>query len=548
MNPEKALTIGERWIDSARNPAHNKKNLLSDTLGTELSALKALTGSIILAEHVKVISPEQNVATLLPTSAGAMLCNMGILLLGKTLVNLNYTASREAIQSAMRQADIKTVYTSSQFLQKLAARGVDMSWLEQEANVIILERLRASTPGLKRVLTFLRCKFSSVASLKSRYLEPADSQQPATILFSSGSEGEPKGVVLSHSNILTNVDQIMHIMNIQDNDVVLANLPLFHAFGLTATLFLPLLEGIPVVCHPDPTDALGSAKAINKFGVTLMFGTSTFFRLYIRNQKITPEMLSTLRLTIAGAEKLHPEVREEFYGKFDKLILEGYGATETAPVACVNIPDHFDVDGYPETKHKPGSVGLPIPHTEICIIDPDTRQRLAPGKSGMICISGGQVMLGYLNNPDKTNAALQVFEGKSWYLSGDKGYLDEDGFLHIQDRYSRFAKVGGEMVSLGLLEASIRRAVDDFEMELVAVNIPDERKGESIIVLANRNLDKQSLRVDLLALGLSSLALPSACYLVDEVPKLGSGKTDFGTAKKLALNVAEIGSKYAKGE
>lgn len=546
MKPDKAETIGERWLDSAKNPAHKRQLLLMDTLGTELDALKALTGSVILSEHIKAISPEQNVATLLPTSAGAMLCNLGILMLGKTLVNLNYTANREAIQSAMRQADIKTVYTSSQFLQKLAARGIDTSWLEQEANVVILERLRAATPTWKRVLTLLRCKFSSVRALKARYLQAAEKTQAATILFSSGSEGEPKGVVLSHSNILTNVDQIMRILNIRENDVVLANLPLFHAFGLTATLFMPLLEGVPVVCHPDPTDALGTAKAINKYGVTLMFGTSTFFRLYIRNQKITPEMLSSLRLTIAGAEKLHAEVREEFYSKFDKLILEGYGATETAPVASVNIPDDFEVEEYPAIKHKPGSVGLPIPDTEICIVDPDSLEKLPPGESGMICISGGQVMLGYLNNPEKTDEVLQIFDGKRWYLSGDKGYLDEDGFLHIQDRYSRFAKIGGEMVSLGLLEASIRQAVDDFEMELVAINIPNDRKGESIIVLANRSLDRQALRSDLLAAGINPLALPSACYLVDEIPRLGSGKTDFGTARKLALEVARIGSKYAE--
>jgi acyl-[acyl-carrier-protein]-phospholipid O-acyltransferase/long-chain-fatty-acid--[acyl-carrier-protein] ligase len=544
----KASTIGERWIDSTKQLAASKKHLLIDTLGTELTAIKALAGSIILSKKIKILSPEQNVATLLPTSAGAMLCNLAVLMLGKTLVNLNYTASKEALLSSLRQADIKTIYTSSQFLQKLEARGFDTTWLEQEAKLVILEKLRASTSTFSRLLTFLRCRFSTKKSLKARYLQEADGQSVAAILFSSGSEGQPKGIILTHSNFLTNVDQVMHLLELKADDVVLANLPLFHAFGLTATLFFPMLEGIPVVCHPDPTDAVASAMAIKKFMVTLMFGTSTFFRLYIRNVRITNDMLASLRLIIAGAEKLQVEVRDEFFNKFNKPILEGYGATETSPVACVNIPNDFNVKGYPPIKHKPGSVGLPIPATEICIIDPETQQQLPAGESGMICIHGPQVMLGYLNNPQKTASALQTIAGKIWYLSGDKGYLDEDNFLYIEDRYSRFAKIGGEMISLSFVEMHIRRITDDIELELVAISVPHPKKGESIIVLSNRELQQQALRKDLLEAGIGSLALPSAYFLVDDIPKLGSGKTDFGSAKKLALRLAEIGDRYGKAK
>ncbi len=543
---DKADTIGERWIDSAKNTAFAGKSLLLDSLGTDLTPLKALTGSIILAEHIEGLSPEQNIGTLLPTSAGTMLCNMGILLLGKTVVNLNYTASKEDIQSAIRQADIKTIYTSSRFLKRLEARGIDTSWLDQSANIVILEKLRESTSILKRLGTLLRCKFLAAETLKKRFLTKVPADTAATILFSSGSEGEPKGVILSHRNILTNVDQVMKLLNLQPDDVIMANLPLFHAFGLTASEFLPLLEGITVICHPDPTDALGTSQLIEKHKVTLLFGTSTFFRLYIRNQKIAPEMLSSLRLTIAGAEKLQTEVRDEFHRKFDKVILEGYGATETAPVASVNIPDFFEVEGYPEVKHKPGSVGLPIPDTEVCIIDPETEEILPAGESGMIHISGGQVMEGYLDNPQLSQEVLPEIDGMTWYVTGDKGYLDEDGFLYIEDRYSRFAKIGGEMISLGQVETAIRRVSDDLDLELVAVNVPDRKKGESIIVLSNRPLDQKSLRPRLLEAGLSNLSLPSAYFLVDEVPKLGTGKTDFGTAKKLALRISEVDTKYGK--
>lgn len=539
-------TIGERWIDSAKNPSFNKEHLIIDTLGATLSPNRALTGSIVLSQHIKDISPEQKVATLLPTSAGAMLCNMAILLLGKTLVNLNYTASTESIQSSIKQADIKTIYTSSRFLQRLEARGIDTSWLDQAANIVILEKIREKTSFVQQVFTLLKCKFYSAEHLKKRYLKRVDAEEPAVILFSSGSEAEPKGIILSHRNLLTNISQFIVLLKPTNEDVVLANLPLFHSLGLTVTEFMPLLEGISVVCHADPTDAVATANAIKKYKVSIMFGTSTFYRLYIRNQKITKDLLSSLRLVVAGAEKLQTEVSEGFLNKFGKIIYEGYGATETAPVACVNVPDEIDADGNVIPHYRPGSVGMPIPHTEIQIVDPDTMKPLAIGESGMILIRGDQVMQGYLNNPEKSKLALPEIDGQTWYVSGDKGYLDEDNFLFIQDRYSRFAKIGGEMVALGLVEAAIRKVVEDIELEIVAMNIPDPKKGETIIVLTNRSLDKHELKENLLAHGLTTLSLPSAYFLVDEIPKLGSGKTDFGTAKKLAQRVSEIGSKYSK--
>ncbi|PCJ39536.1 MAG: hypothetical protein COA71_13860 [SAR86 cluster bacterium] len=541
-----ADTIGERWIDSAKNPSFKKEYLIIDTLGTKLSPIRALTGSIVLARHIKKISPEQNVATLLPTSAGAMLCNMAILLLGKTLVNLNYTASTKSIQSSIKQADIQTIYTSSRFLQRLEARGIDTSWLEESANIIILEKIRESTSFFQQALTLLRCKFSSPKKLKKRFLTKVDSETAAVILFSSGSEAEPKGIILSHRNILTNIDQFKVILKANENDVMLANLPLFHALGLTVTEFMPLLECVAIVCHADPTDAVATANAIHKYKVTIMFGTSTFFRLYIKNQKITPNLLEPLRLIVAGAEKLQTEVREEFFTKFGKVIYEGYGATETAPVASVNMPDETDNDGNIIINHKPGSVGLPVTDTEILIVDPETMETLPTGEAGMILIHGGQVMREYLNNPEKSKLALPEINGMTWYVSGDKGYLDEDGFLFIQDRYSRFAKIGGEMVALGQVEATIRKVIGDIELEVVAMNIPDSKKGETVIVLTNRSLDKSELRDKLLGNGLTTLSLPSAYFLVDEIPKLGSGKTDFGTAKKLAHRVSEIGNRYSK--
>ena len=372
--------------------------------------------------------------------------------------------------------------------------------------------------------------------LKVLYSRRHDLQQTAVILFSSGSEGLPKGVMLTHRNLLTNVKQIAELLNMDDDDVMLANLPPFHAFGLTVTHFMPMLEQVPLVCHADPTDAMGAAEAIAEHRITTMFGTCSFYRLYTRNARIHPLMLASLRLVIAGAEKLQEEVRREFKAKFDKDILEGYGATETAPVASVNMPDQLSPEDWKvQVASKVGSVGMPLPGTSFLIVDPETFEVLPTGEAGMILISGAQVMPGYLKNERKSSEALRVMEGRRWYVTGDKGRLDADGFLFIIDRYSRFAKVGGEMVGLGTVETAIKAALAVPDLEVVVVALPDERKGEKLVALATLPLEAANMRERLASQGLNALAFPSQYLQVDVIPKLGSGKTDFATARQLAL-------------
>jgi acyl-[acyl-carrier-protein]-phospholipid O-acyltransferase/long-chain-fatty-acid--[acyl-carrier-protein] ligase len=358
----------------------------------------------------------------------------------------------------------------------------------------------------------------------------------AAILFSSGSEGRPKGIELTHRNIRANARQIADVLNTERSDVVLSNLPLFHAFGLTATTFMPLLEGVPMVCHPDPTDAVGSAKAIARYRVTVLCSTSTFLRLYTRNKRIHPLMLQSLRVVVAGAERLSPDVRDAFELKFHRAIYEGYGATETTPVASVNVPDAIDTGSWKiQTGARPGTVGLPLPGTSFRVVDPQTLEPLPPGEDGLILIGGVQVMKGYLADPEKTAAAVVELDGLRWYKTGDKGHLDADGFLTIVDRYSRFAKLGGEMISLSAVEEQVRRALGQAELELVAINLPDERKGERILLLVAEEIDSDALRGELLKAGVNPLAIPSEILRVEAIPKLGSGKTDFGAARRLAL-------------
>ncbi|HFC93544.1 MAG TPA: acyl-[ACP]--phospholipid O-acyltransferase, partial [Leucothrix mucor] len=444
--------------------------------------------------------------------------------------------STEAMQGAVKSANIQTIYTSKKFLKKLEQRGINIVETFPETTILYLEDFKEEIPKSNMLLTLLAVMLLPTKLLQWMYLKPIDRNATAAILFSSGSEGTPKGIELSHLNLAINSRQIADVLNTRENDVVMSTLPTFHAFGLLATTFMPLSEGIPIVCHPDPTDVVVIAKAIARNEATFLFGTSTFLRLYSKNRRVHPLMLQSLRMVIAGAERLNPDSREAFKAKFHINILEGYGTTETSPVASVNIPDQLDTT-YWKTQlgNTPGTVGMPVPGTSFRIVDPDTMEELATGEDGLILIGGPQVMKGYLNAPEKTAEVIVEMDGQRWYKSGDKGHLDENGFLVIVDRYSRFAKLGGEMISLTAVEDAIFKALKDPELELVAVNIPDEKKGEKVVLLISNDMKLRELKTILLEAGVSPMMLPANVINMEEVPKLGSGKTDFALAKKVVL-------------
>ena len=371
------------------------------------------------------------------------------------------------------------------------------------------------------------------------YVKSVSNADTAAILFSSGSEGIPKGIELSHQNILGNIKQFINVINPKESDVMLGTLPIFHSFGITVTTFAPLIESIPVVCHPDPTDGLGIAKMSHKYKATFLFATATFFRLYARNKKIHPKMFENLRMTIAGAEKLPKEITKLFKERFGKDIWEGYGATETTPAASCNVHDALVPDTYHvQVGGKSGTIGLPLPGTAIMIVDPESFEELKQGEDGMILIGGVQVMKGYLKNEEKTNEVITELKGIRWYISGDKGHVDADGFLTIVDRYSRFAKIAGEMISLGLVEAEITKLMGENDNFGITA-IPDEKKGERIVLLLEGEKEIDVLKEEIKALGMNPLFVPSSYFKVDEVPKLGTGKADFKGMKKMALELLE---------
>jgi acyl-[acyl-carrier-protein]-phospholipid O-acyltransferase / long-chain-fatty-acid--[acyl-carrier-protein] ligase len=536
-------TLADVWIDTVKR--QKTDFAIVDTLSSPLSSSKLLAVATAFARRIKKNSPEHNIGLLVPTSTGGVIANMAVLLAGKTLVNLNYTASLDALESAMQQADIQTIYTSKRFLKKLNDKGIDFSSLLEKVNVVYLEDIKECIGRIEMLIRWLAIKCLPAAALKILFVKKQSADATAAILFSSGSEGLPKGVQLSHRNILSNIKQVADVLNTKDDDRIMGSLPLFHAFGLTVTQFMPLIEGLPLVCHADPTDALGVAKAIVKYQVTVMCGTSTFLRLYCRNTKVHPLMLDSLRIVVSGAEKLNKDVRDAFKMKFNKTIYEGYGATETAPVASVNIPDAIDRSNYKiQQGSKVGTVGMPLPGASFKIVDPDslsseTVEELPTGSDGMILIGGVQVMQGYINNPEKNAQAIKHIDDIRWYVTGDKGHVDEDGYLTIVDRYSRFAKLGGEMVSLTAVEQTIKTLLTldkvDSDHEIMAINIPDEKKGERIVLLSTIHCEMSDIRNAMIDNQCNPLMIPSSLFTVAELPKLGSGKMDFSSARQIVL-------------
>ncbi|NKB36853.1 MAG: MFS transporter [Gammaproteobacteria bacterium] len=528
---ESLQPLPHAWLDTVKRMSSEASivDTGSEPMSNSRFAAITLAFSRLIARH----SHERNIGLLLPTSSAGAIANMATLLQGKTVVNLNFTASSDALLAALKSAEIKNIYSSRKFLHKLEKKGVDLGPVLNEVEVIYMEDLKQEV-SRARVIFYLLClKLFPAYLLKICLCRQVDLDMTAAILFSSGSEGAPKGVMLSHRNIMANLKQISDVLNTEETDVVMATLPLFHAFGLTVTTFMPLVEGIPIVCHPDPTDTVNVAKAIAKYRATIFCGTSTFLRLYVKNKRVHPLMLESLRIVVAGAEKLNQDVRDSFKLKFNKDIYEGFGATETTPVASVNIPDQLDSSYWRiQLGSKTGSVGMPLPGTSFRIVDPESLEEFETDVDGLILIGGSQVMQGYLNDPEKTNDVITIIDGKRWYKTGDKGHLDADGFLYIVDRYSRFAKLGGEMISLTAVEEQIRKVLKNPELELVAVNISDDKKGEKIVLLINEQLTTDELRKALLEAECNPMMIPAELIFEENIPKLGSGKTDFSESRK----------------
>jgi acyl-[acyl-carrier-protein]-phospholipid O-acyltransferase / long-chain-fatty-acid--[acyl-carrier-protein] ligase len=356
----------------------------------------------------------------------------------------------------------------------------------------------------------------------------------ATVIFSSGSTGEPKGVMLTHYNVASNVEQLDQVFLLHSDDRIMGILPFFHSFGFTGTLCLPAAVGVGVVFHPNPLDARVIGALIQKYALTLLLATPTFLNAYMR--RCTPEEFGSLRFVMAGAEKLPERIAVAFEDHFGIRPLEGYGCTECSPVVTVNTGD-FRAASFRQVGAKRGSIGHPLPGISVKIIHPETGEPLGIDEPGLLLVRGPNVMRGYLHRPDKTADVLR----DGWYNTGDIAVLDEDGFLRVTDRLSRFSKIGGEMVPHIKIEEKLQELAGAAEQMFVVTAVPDEKKGERLIVLhtlSDEQLDDCLVRLAKCDLPALWRPRPEQFLKVEKLPYLGTGKLDLRKARELALETS----------
>lgn len=478
------------------------------------------------------VTSSQNVGVWLPTGLGSALANLAIAILGKTSVNLNYTSGTDAVRSAARQANLRTVVTSKRFLMRAFLD------LPEDIERVYLEDVLAAA-GVLQKLRYLLMVILLPGWVIDRIvlgLHRHRHDDPLTIVFSSGSTGEPKGIVLTHRNIAANVESFVRTVHIVRSDVLYGVLPFFHSFGYTVCLWAPLVAEPVSLWYPDPRSAKEVGQIAKKFGATIFLSTATFLRFYLR--RCEPDDFRTVKLLVCGAEKLPVKLQDEFKAKFGILPMEGYGCTELSPVASVNLHD-VTADGITQKCNTPGTVGQPVLGVCIKAFTPEDREPLTIGEEGVLCAKGANVMAGYLGQPEKTKDAVR----DGWYNTGDVGHVEPDGFVRITGRLSRFAKIAGEMIPLERLEDEMHDALGAGGDRLLAVAaVADERRGERLVVLHLPNVkDRLPGLFDALpGRGIPNLWVPDTrdCYPIEAMPVLGSGKLDLKKLGDLAKELA----------
>ncbi|MGA1871183.1 MAG: acyl-[ACP]--phospholipid O-acyltransferase [bacterium] len=520
--------LPDRFFIQARKSPLRK--CMADSQGLVLTYWKAMVASLSLSKVIaKKFSHESYIGILLPPSVGASLTNIAISITGKIPVNLNYTASEEARDAAIRKCSICHVVTSRIFLEKAG--------LKEREDMTFIEEIKKEVRFTHKVLSLLG--FWLLPRWIVRYFfrseKGKDITSVATIIFTSGSTGDPKGVQLSHANINANIEGLYQVLHVNKQDTIMGVLPFFHSFGFTGTLWYPLTSGMSVVYHYNPVEAKEIGRLVHTHHATMMLATPTFLLSYIR--RCTKEQFASLRLMVVGAEKLKDRVREAFYAKFQLMPLEGYGCTELSPVVSLNVPD-FEMENMSQTGTKFGTIGHPLPGVAVKIVDPDTYEECAVGSEGLLLVKGANVMLGYLNNKEATDKVIK----NGWYITGDLAEMDEDGFVTIKDRLSRFSKIGGEMVPHLKVEEEIHAILNKKDEQVCAVtSVSDEKKGEALAVLYKGDIDIDYLYDALNKSSLPKLWIPkkTAFFQVEEIPILGSGKLDLKKIKERALNIIE---------
>jgi acyl-[acyl-carrier-protein]-phospholipid O-acyltransferase / long-chain-fatty-acid--[acyl-carrier-protein] ligase len=474
--------------------------------------------------------PATHIGLMVPPTVPAAVANLAVSLRGKIPVNLNYTASQALVDSSIEQCEITHVLTSSKVLErsKITPRGKLILLEEVPGKVRLTDKLWAAAVAKLVPMPLLP---SFVPGLLNESLDAT-----ATVIFTSGSTADPKGVVLSHRNILSNVHQIEEHVHLKPQEVLLGILPFFHAFGFTVTIWAGLCLGKKMVYHFNPVDSKTVGKLCDLHGVTLLVGTPTFMRIYLKNCE--PKQFQTITHLLLGAEKLKPELARDIGNALHIDPVEGYGCTELSPVVAVNVPNEVVMpDGRKISGNRLGTVGQPLPGTALKTIDPETGADLPPGTEGIIAVKGPQVMVGYLNRPEAT---AQV-KKDGWYSTGDLGYVDPDGFLKITDRLSRFSKIAGEMVPHLGLESAIMELTGVDEQHVAVTGIPDPKHGERLCVLyTDVGMTPVEIHQKLTGGSIPRVWIPSQrdFFQVAEIPITPTGKVDLRRLKQIALEHA----------
>ncbi len=517
---------------------------MADGKTPRVSFGSALVKTVFIARRLRrQIGEQPMVGLLLPPSVGGALTNYAFMLMGRVPVNLNYTSSNEVIATCAKQCGIDVVITAKAFLERfpnMAIPGRTLLLEEALCQPRLSEKLIAFTLAwlmptglLKRAVGAHRAKRAAEdAAATNGKASPLD--RLATVIFSSGSTGDPKGVMLTHFNIMANISQISQVFLLGARDKVLGILPFFHSFGFTAGLWLPAVQGVGVVFHANPLDAQVIGELVGKYQVTFLIATPTFLQGYMR--RCRPESFGSLQYVLVGAEKLPERVALAFEDQFGIRPLEGYGCTECSPVVTVNGKD-FRAPGFRQVAAKRGKIGHPLPGVSVKVVDIESGQPVPAGTSGMLLVKGPNVMRGYLSKPEKTAEVLH----DGWYTTGDIATMEEDGFLTITDRLSRFSKIGGEMVPHIRIEEKLHELADSTDQVFAVTALPDQKKGERIVVLHTLPEEKLAQVTEKLAsCDLPALWKPKANQFVhvNAIPILGTGKMDLRGIKSLAASLA----------
>lgn len=509
------------------------RSKVADSTGAELTGGSMLMRALILRRLLRreVLAPqEQYVGVLLPPSVGAAVVNMTLALDRRVAINLNYTVTNETMNACIKQAGIKHVLTSKKFLDKIN--------FDLDAEVVLLEDFKDKVTLSDKLISATHA-YGTPARVLERMLglHHVQANDPLTVIFTSGSTGEPKGVVLSHGNIGSNVEAIDVCVQLTKDDCVIGILPFFHSFGYTVTFWTLCGLDIKAAYHYSPLEPRQIGKLTKEHKGTVILSTPTFLRGLIR--RCEKDELETLNVVVTGAEKLPKDVADAFEAKFGHRPVEGYGCTELSPLASVNIPPSRSIDNF-QPDRKEGTVGRPVPGVSAMIAHLDTGEELGAGEPGMLLIKGPNVMQGYLHRPDLTEQVIK----DGWYVTGDIAFIDDEGFIHITGRQSRFSKIGGEMIPHIKIEEVLNQIAGTADLEHLALAVsavPDEKKGERLVVLHTPlEISPRELCEGLSKAGLPNLFIPGtdSFYEVEHLPVLGTGKLDLRALKQLALEKA----------